>query len=256
MTDCWICGAPNADSHEHIIKHSDLKALGLAPTQQNPIFVSNQTRRNRMVGSLKSAYLKMETPICQHCNTARTQPHDDAWTTLFNYLRKPGKMVRCRTIRCNDIFPSAYKVGMRNVQLYLLKHLGAHALRKGIKLDVDGIATAIRESRAHPNIHLQFGFSSKMRNQIGQADALVRERSSDGVCVALAWIRQVGPVCVNVMYAAPGQRMDGLLRAWNPAGNNRCLHIIDFDQDRQISPAWIPRTETRNAIMKFPDVTQ
>ena len=76
---CWICGAEEAATREHLAKASDLKALFGKPSQRVPLFFSasdrrvKSIRRNVRVGSLKSDTLKFTHRICLTCNSARQQ---------------------------------------------------------------------------------------------------------------------------------------------------------------------------------------
>src|SRR5579864_4311839 len=84
---CWICGRDPGNSREHRTKKSDLKAVFGKVTQANPVHYRDDQRRQRRICSLDADLTKFPDKICQHCNGARTQPHDRAWETLSMALR-------------------------------------------------------------------------------------------------------------------------------------------------------------------------
>src|ERR1700720_103268 len=75
-TVCWICGAANANSGEHMIKKSDLRDVLGKPSQAAPFYFHKPALEGKAVGSLKHDILKSAAPMCAYCNNTRTQPHD------------------------------------------------------------------------------------------------------------------------------------------------------------------------------------
>jgi hypothetical protein len=92
--NCWICGAPGAETREHRTKASDLKDLFGKPTPQDPLYFhacalpGSRARRKVRIGSLKSDALKYNHRICLKCNSSATQPYDFAWEYFSSELRK------------------------------------------------------------------------------------------------------------------------------------------------------------------------
>lgn len=161
QSKCWICGN-DATTGEDKTKRSDLRSAFGVPTQSNPLFLHDQQRRNRHIGSLDAELLKSPGRICSHCNNTRTQPYDLAWDKLSAALRTrtpaiaPGDIVRL-----NRIFPYGTAREMRNVHLYFVKLFGCHIAGNPIPLDIGGFADAIMHGRAHPCVYLNFGCGPK-----------------------------------------------------------------------------------------------
>lgn len=226
---CWICGDP-ADSGEHIVKRSDLKSLVGTPSQSDPIYLHTANRRNRRIGSLDADALKSPARICQRCNNARTQPHDHAWQTLSEWFRSRHPAVRPgERVRCNSVFLYDTARSMRHVHLYLLKLFGLKIVEAGISIDIQPFAHAILHDGAHPNVYVAFGprpADDPDPAFAGGSD--VQFADLNGRTAFAAWIHHVGNLWVQVMYADPSERRQGLVGAWHPRFGHRRLEMRRF----------------------------
>jgi hypothetical protein len=224
---CWICGEP-ADSGEHKTKRSDLKAVFGKPTQSQPLFYHDNTRKNRRVKSLDAKLLKSPDRICQRCNNTRTQPHDLAWQRLSEFLAQHSEVQCGGFLRCDRVFPDFARQHMREVHLYFAKLFGCLILEGDLRIDLAPFAKAILEGRCHPNLYLKFGRpSDDPRISVGRSD--VWAWPTQGPIAFATWFYSLPHVWVNVMFAVPGQRRDGLVGAWHPSHGTKRLLIADFD---------------------------
>src|SRR5262249_26228062 len=156
---CWICRTNPATTREHLIKHSDLKAL-LRKDGKGKWYWSDEKRVGKEVQSLNSTILKSPIKICEHCNSARTQPHDLAWAEMSQWLRA-NPLRKGQVIRPNRIFPYDTRRKMLNVHLYFLKLFGG-MIGEGAKKEAEGaekipidiapFADAIMQGRAHNEV--------------------------------------------------------------------------------------------------------
>jgi hypothetical protein len=226
---CWICSGPG-DSGEHKTKRSDLKAVFGQPTQQQPLFLHDRSRKNQRVGSLDAKLLKSPGRICQHCNSTRTQPHDRAWETLSEYFRTampalaPGAVVRL-----NRAFPYDTRQQMLNVHQFFVKAFGCLVIEGSLPVDIGGFAGAIMNNRAHPLVHLKFGVpSASTRVTAGRSDVWALPPGADGRSNFISWFYDLPHVWVLVMFAAPGERRDGLVGAWHPSAGGKTITMADF----------------------------
>lgn len=224
---CWICGKPG-DSGEHKTKRSDLKAVFGKPTQAQPIFYHDSSRKNRPVRSLDTKFLKSPDRICSYCNNTRTQPHDLAWQRLSEFLARQSKIKAGKSLRCNRVFSDFTTQHMRETHLYFAKLFGCLILEGDLRIDLAQFATAILEDRAHPNLHLKFGRpSADPRISVGRSD--VWAWPPEGPVAFATWFYSLPHVWVNVMFALPGQRREGLVGAWHPTQGSKRLLMADFD---------------------------
>ncbi|CAN1567967.1 hypothetical protein MCERE10_03826 [Burkholderiaceae bacterium] len=83
---CWICGSTKI-SGEHIPKATSLKSIFGKVTSTSPLFLNNESSRNKHIQSIDSKYLK-HRQICTNCNNSVTQKHDEMWDIFFNYLQE------------------------------------------------------------------------------------------------------------------------------------------------------------------------
>jgi hypothetical protein len=222
---CWICGSP-ARTREHRSKASDLRSVFGAPTQDAPLYFSTDKRRNIKVGSLKSALLKFTTPVCENCNSARTQPYDRAWQWLSEALRlRQPPIAGGQIIRPNRIFPYNTRRQMRNVHFYFLKLFGCQILEGNLPIDIKPFSEAILQQRPHSNVYLAFGPALNPQT-VGGSDvdvAMLKDK-----CAFATWFYEVDNLSVNIMYAIAGEKRNGLLHAWHPRLGHQRLTMATF----------------------------
>jgi hypothetical protein len=91
-------------------------------------------------------------------------------------------------------------------------------------MDITPFAKAILEERTHPNLFLAFGHLPNMPVVVaGGSD--VQVALLNGQVAFASWLYQVGDLCVNIMYAAIGERRQGLEVAWHP---RQCCKRLSF----------------------------
>lgn len=230
---CWICGAEDAATREHLAKASDLKALFGKSSQHVPLFFSASDRpgmsirRNLRVGSLKSDTLKFAHRICLTCNSARTQPYDYAWEHCSMELRAAMPRLLARgSFRANWLFPYDTRRAMRNVHLYFTKLFSCLVVEGGIPIDTAPLADAITSERPHPHLYLAFGQLAMPVETVGGID--IATAQVDGKVACATWFYNVGELAVNVMYALPGEQRQGLEVAWHPRMGAQRLRCTRF----------------------------
>jgi hypothetical protein len=222
---CWICGA-DADSREHLIKASDLKAVfGPGITQKAPFFLHNDRARNQAVGSIKSKALKYTPVICSYCNNERTQPHDRAWEKLSEYLctRQPP-IQRGSSIRLSRVFPGSVHLSMLRVHLFFLKQFGCLISEHQIPLALEPFARAILTETAHPKVHIAFWTDLGPPGRVGRTH--VQTAQIHGQIVYAGWFYIVDRLAVNVMYAEPEEHRKGLVQAWHPSAIGKRVVVV------------------------------
>ena len=228
---CWICNGP-ADSGEHKTKKSDLKAVFGKPTQDQPFYYHDNSDKNRPVKSLDAKFLKSPDRICQECNNARTQPHDFAWQTLSEFFAANPQVLADDHLRCNRVFPKFTQAQMRHVHRYFVKIFGCLILEGGLRIDLSPFSEAILQGRTHPNLYLKFGRPSTTgRISAGRSDVWAWPKN--GPIAFATWFYSLPHVWVNVMFAMPSQRRDGLVGAWHPSLGAKRLLIADFDFENE-----------------------
>lgn len=230
---CWICGAENAATREHLPKASDLKALFGKPSQDDPLFFSatgrrgRSIRRNIPVGSLKSDMLKFTHRICLTCNSSRTQPYDYAWERSARELRAAmPRLLATGSFRANWLFPYDTSREMRRVHLYFTKLFGCLVIEGDIPIDTTPLAEALMSGQPHPHIYLAFGHLKMPVEMAGGSNVCTAEL--DGRVAFTTWLYNVGDLAVNVIYALPGEQRQGLEGAWHPRMGAQRLRFTRF----------------------------
>jgi hypothetical protein len=225
--NCWICENP-ATTGEHGMKRSDLKAGFGTISQRDPLYLHNTKKQNRPIGSFDAKPLKLPGQICAYCNNTRTQRYDRAWERLSQALRIWEPAIKPRIIIWpKRVFGSDYAREMLNVHLFFVKLFGCHIAGNSIPIGLGGFKDAILHAKAHPRVYLKFGCGRMLDGKPlrGWTDMWVARPNVTGfgpfsVEVSEAsfatWYYDVGFVGINVMYALPGERRQGLAGAWHP----------------------------------------
>jgi hypothetical protein len=228
---CWICGK-NANSKEHLIKASDLKLLFGHITAESPLYIHSDKKRNKLINGVKSDKLKYSASICRHCNETRTQPHDDAWKKLSEYLKTRKPVIQAGdTIRLNRPFPEGgVSKSMLNVHLFFLKLFGCLIVENAIPLDINQFSQSILHGVAHPNVwlafHTDFNYSSLKRVGYSDLKSAGYLNSQSSYCITYTtWFYIIDRFAVNIMYAEPTENRRGLIHAWHPSTVGKRVRI-------------------------------
>lgn len=221
MTLCWICNQAEGTTREHRSKRTDLKEV-FGPS--GGLYLHNNQRRNRRIQSINSTLIKFDAPMCDICNTTRTQPHDFAWEKLSHSLRTRQPPIKSGDIiRCNQIFPYHTSKCMLNVHLFFVKWLGCTLVEAGIivRPTISTFSNAIMTGTAHSNIWLTFGRMGRGGSVLG-SDLDVSSFTSGEGFDYVARFYNVDRLAVRVMLSA--MRLPG---DWHPRDTNR-LVLVDW----------------------------
>jgi hypothetical protein len=219
-TLCWICGAP-ADSSEHMVKASDLRAVFGKVTQGEPLYRHAGEERNLPIGGVNAAPMKFKPSICQRCNNARTQPHDKAWEALSAAARSAEPpLERGSQLPLQAAFGAEIENGLLGVHLYFVKLLGCHAVEYGVPLPIKTFAVAILGGYPHPNVFLSFANEStnQGKNQVHVGN--ISAANVDGLTVGATWYYIIGTFGVLVTYSEHGRPEPKDNPVWHPDDGN------------------------------------
>jgi hypothetical protein len=226
---CWICGG-EANSGEHLIKASDLRSLFGRVTQDKPIYFHTSAKRNQPIRGIKSDKLKYGAHICGTCNNERTQPYDRAWERLSEHLRSRNPPIQNGTIiYLDEVFHGSVRHSMLHVHLFFLKLFGCLIVEHSIPLDISEFSSAIMGDTPHPKVHLAFwtGLHDDSRKHVGRTP--VQTAALNGCIVYAGWFYIVDRVAVNVIYAEPTERREGLLWSWHPSTVGECVQVVSHE---------------------------
>lgn len=210
---CWICGA-EADSREHIVKRSDLRALF---SDHRRLYVYRGRNRPLFAQGTGSDLLKYGKTLCSICNNSRTQPHDRAWGSLSRFIQAQEHGLNAGDrINFANVFPVKTRAQMVNTHLFFVKLFGCLVVQSGAPLDVGPMAHAIRTGTSHSKIWIRFrpafvpnGFSIMGRSHL-------ETTWKNGRVVHAAWTYELGFVAVDIMFLESGEDRQNLIGAWHP----------------------------------------
>lgn len=225
--NCWICG-DNAQTGEHLIKASDMRAIFGRIKQDRPLYRHSASRRNFRVKGINANILKSNAFICAQCNNHRTQPYDQTWETLSAYMRSKSRVCGGDRIDLGKIFPGAVHKSMLHVHLFFLKLFGCLIAENTIPIDIGGFSKAILNTSAHPRVHLAISpyTDGVVSGSAGYSD--LDTVQTDNRVVYATWLYILDRFSIRVMYAEPTEHRKGLIDSWHPSSIKKCIRVSNF----------------------------
>ena len=229
---CWICGAEGR-TREHLSKKSDLISVYGVATQKSPVFFQSDDLSNHKINTFNSPLIKAKSPICERCNTARTQRHDRAWERLSHALRNSQPPIKPESyFRANRVFPYNTGVELLNAHLFFVKQFGCRIADNLCPIDISGFSSAILNNSPHPDMYLKFFLiSKKFENIIAYSSKL--DAMTDSVTnrvIAATWAYCIGSLMVQVIYKVDDRNINGTRNAWHPHQGTSRLYIGLFPE--------------------------
>jgi hypothetical protein len=225
---CWICRENPADSAEHRVKASDVRAVAPEISQKNPVFLQkNFQPTNIRIGSAKSKALTFADSICRNCNNARTQPYDVAWATLSNYLRANWNVIRRNgRFDLSKPFPGGTRKATLNVHLYFVKVFGCKIVEDKIGIDLAPFSKALMEGTAHPEVGVLVADDRVGEGKVLHFDSDVHTMTEKGGELHGAmWMYNLSPVAIKVAYIKMGARLNAPGHPWHPSKPTKIVKL-------------------------------
>lgn len=223
---CWICGS-EADSREHLIKASDMRAFFGNISSRKPVFLHTDKRRNIPLHSAKTNKIKTENKvICRRCNDTDTAIFDNAWSDLLGYFHANwGSIKKNGRVRLQKVFPGGVKKNSLYFHLYFVKLFGCRIADENLPIDIDQFSVSVREGVPHENIYLTFNY--RTLNNIksfyaGQSEIHGKEYS--GKCEAASWYYTLGELDVQISWFL-NKPIRNIPKAWHPSNRGKIVEL-------------------------------
>ena len=206
---CWICQTNDADSGEHSIKKSDLKALYPNTTQDSPINHSRNGVKKRPIRSIKSKAFKYEKVICEDCNNSKTQAYDETWEVLHKYLSGHwSEIIKNDGFYLDKIFQCETEKKMKNVQLFFIKLFGCKIKQSGKSNALSDLSKSLLMSEEHPNVYISFRDSANELKNNHSVNSDVQVYKEHGKLKYMHWFYTVGKITVDLIYSPDVQYLE------------------------------------------------
>lgn len=223
---CWICGNI-ADSKEHTVKASDVRAYFGEISEGNPVYKSSGDKTNQIIKSSKSINLKTKKyVICQSCNNSETSCHDKAWSSVHGYMRKNWNFIKnTRKLNLKKIFPGKSRKEAIHFHLFFVKHMGCRVVDENIPISIDMFSNAVNNNIPHENLYLSFHVVS---NGLGEVKSVglseVHGREENGRPISLSYFYTIGELMVQVTWFE-NKPYKNVRNAWHPDGRSNVIKI-------------------------------
>lgn len=225
---CWICGEI-ANSKEHIVKRSDLKAV-FGPIGANaPLYVHNAFKQNIRAQGLKSEALKFKNPLCAKCNNERSQPYDRAWSQLSAHIRNRIPPVKAGgVVRAYRAFAMNSSEEMRRVQLYFVKLFGCSVIEAKAPINLSSFSSAFVRGKFHKDVFLRFGYVPRDEQIVGLSSLVVAQHPKTGEIAAASFYYELESLSVRVIYTPNHTAFEDTQGSWHPAYSRGRIAVHDF----------------------------
>lgn len=237
-TQCWICGSTQKLTREHFPKKADTRRY-MKPGQ---MFRHTATRRNQRIQSAASKLLYLGAPICESCNTARTQAHDRAWDAMRDYtLDNWPAILAAGELDLQAVYGAAWQARSIDLQLYFVKVLGCAVVHQQIPIAVQPLRDALLTGAAHPHLFLMLSDSKppagqQPRAMLGAGDLHTFNDAVSGETAAAFWRYTLQPVSIRMIYALPTYPHRPVSTAWHPSAGNSIMRLGPPAPDVDLPP--------------------
>jgi hypothetical protein len=225
---CWICRSNPANSGEHRLKASDIRARvpNLGPGKG--VFLQRGRATNDPIISPKARILKYPKSLCTSCNDTLTQPYDVAWEKLSKYFRESwGSIVKRGFIDLSKPFPGRTGAAALEVHLFFVKLFGCKIHEGGgVPIDLTQLSQALLTRTAHPEISLTIAADDVGRDLVVVQDSEVHTwQDRQGRIDCAVWLYSVPPVAVKVHYLRAGTPPRVVGRPWHPGRTAKIVRL-------------------------------
>lgn len=132
---CWWCGEKPATTAEHATKQSDLKSrYGRSRwlPAEAPVIVMRGGPTRRVQGP-DSDLVKFSKTLCEACNSARSQPFDQAYEVFSEHLlTHRASLAKSRRLRFDRVYGDAFGPLIARLLGYFMKLTGCAMVERGL----------------------------------------------------------------------------------------------------------------------------
>jgi hypothetical protein len=187
-----MCGSP-ADSAEHKFKKADLvRAHGKGPYKGDDALAHVVAGSQKLVQGPNSHAMKYPKNLCSKCNNAKSQPWDQAYDRLIDWvLENESDVLRKRFIDFKRVFGSNYEDYQRNVYKYYAKSFGCRLVDAGHAVPFDVLQLFDL---------LSFQTALRITFSVNEDVLLIPKQSRDGFIGQsdlFAWLERTNPEQIN-----------------------------------------------------------
>ena len=177
---CWICGAA-ANTREHTIKQSDIRRLfGPGPYAKGKRLVRTDERHGKKtIQSEDSVYIKYHRGLCEHCNSGRSQPWDEAYDTFMEFVQAHDRELKfTRMVDLNRIVLNYGSELATNLYSYFVKAFGCQLQEHGQQPPTE-LCEHLLGKRHNTNLIITFAIYASMPLQLSSPMVQIHNLEGD-----------------------------------------------------------------------------
>lgn len=208
---CWICGAA-ANSREHRLKKSDIvRAYGRGPYLDDDGPLHYRSDVQTLLQGPNSSVVKYAPIMCHTCNTALSQPFDNAYDLFISWVLDNEEIVLGkRFVNFENVFGVTFEEDQRNLFKYFAKSFGCRVVEAGRAVPND-VVELLLKSHFQTGLRITFSVNEDIlllpktdRNSfIGKADfGVMVSKKNPSEVTGYIWREHVSWFNVNYWYLA------------------------------------------------------
>jgi len=177
---CWICGAA-ANTREHTIKQSDIRRLfGTGPYAKGKRLVrTDEGGSKKIIQSEDSVHIKYQQSLCEHCNSGRSQPWDEAYDNFMEFVQAHAQeLKRTLKIDLNRIVQNHGNEFAENLYSYLVKAFGCQLQEHGQQPPLE-LSEYLLGKRNNTNLIITFSVYTSIPQQLSSPMVQIHNLEGD-----------------------------------------------------------------------------
>jgi hypothetical protein len=184
-----------------------------------------------MIQSPSSKALYLNAPICNGCNSARTQPFDRSWDTLRDHLLDNWPaIVAAGEVDLQAIYGASWLARAVELHLYFVKLWGCVILHSGVSIPLQPFRDALLNGTSHPLLFLMLSDSPakpgrKQTAKVSATDAGAYFDPLTGEVAQAYWRYTLQPVSVRMTYVTPSFPYQPAAGAWHPSSKTSMMQL-------------------------------
>jgi len=221
---CWICEA-EADTHELLVKESDLGVFFKDVPPKRPIVLQSDKRRNHpLCGSKLNKLKTTNRVICRRCDEKKTDHFDHAWSDVLQYFQQHWSFIKkSRSVKLQKIFHEKHSKLSLSFHLYFVKLFGCRIMDENLPIDIKDFSKSVSEEKPHPRIFLNFFYRnlpSHSTLHVGPSSILRKE--NNGQCEEASWTYTLGELDIQIVWFKNKPTLHQP-KTWHPDQHNKMI---------------------------------
>jgi hypothetical protein len=217
---CWMCNLREANTGEHIFKHTILRGMyGESKLEKgNRLIVRAENTYNgrvvvskKIVDSTDAQIFKFKNSLCGYCNGSISRAWDDDYDKFMEYLLDPKVFRKINhKISLSAIYGKSNKNSVRNLYNYFCKLFGCLLVTESLDVPRD-LVNAVSGFNYRNALGINVMFETELDAVWQPSDNLERYGliGDNGDELSFRWALRFGPIVIGFWFNTPAHLLIG-----------------------------------------------